>query len=199
MECNHLVKQSYAINFQSWNNFITITRYQLENNAAFFTAMDWILPTEIEQTYCDLHFVLKQCIQVWLKHKTQPDEHEPYDNLYWVLKGELRSRFWLFKRKSKNISHRTVKIWCIKKKNRIENKEDMKILIFVIFNETFLEQLIWIYANERVDDVIASQFSTYFLLIFFGQFSFFAQTCKSTSPYQNISEQTLFCIYSEWM
>ena len=42
----------------------------------------------------------------------------------------------------------------------IKNKQDMKFWIFVIFNETFLEQSIW-YANEWDDDVIATQFSMY--------------------------------------
>ena len=37
------------------------------------------------------------------------------------------------------------------------------------------------------------------LYIKFRTFHFFSQTRKSMSPYQNISEQTLFCIYSEWI
>ena len=32
-----------------------------------------------------------------------------------------------------------------------------------------------------------------------SEFFVVAQTCQSISLYQNISEQTLFCIYSEWI
>ena len=77
----------------------------------------------------------------------------------------------------------------------------MKFLMFVIFKETFLEKSLsqYEYANEWVDDVIVSQISMYFIYKFW-QFSTtkIAQTCKNMSPYHNISEQNLFCIYSEW-
>ena len=45
--------------------------------------------------------------------------------------------------------------------NRIKTKEDMKLCIFVNFNETFLNTR-YEYANEWVDDLIASQFYFYF-------------------------------------
>ena len=39
----------------------------------------------------------------------------------------------------------------------------------------------------------------FYIFIQFWKFQFFAQTCKCMSPYQNVLEQTLFCIYSEWI
>ena len=73
----------------------------------------------------------------------------------------------------------------------------MKFFIFVIFNETFLEQQYeckWVsWWCHRL--TIFYVFCIYKML----KIIFFAQTCKCISPYQNKSEQTLFCIYSEWI
>ena len=65
----------------------------------------------------------------------------------------------------------------------------------------FLNSRCEFYANEWVDDLIASQFSMYFVYNILNIFSFLLllKTWKSMSPYQNISEQTLFYIYSEWI
>ena len=43
--------------------------------------------------------------------------------------------------------------------NQLKNKEVMTLWNFANFQETFLDQSIYEYANEWVDDVIASQFS----------------------------------------
>ena len=46
----------------------------------------------------------------------------------------------------------------------VNKKKDLKFWIFVIFNETFLVLTVQMnYANEWVYDLIASQFSMYFV------------------------------------
>ena len=66
--------------------------------------------------------------------------------------------------------------------------------------EAFLEQSIWICEWVSWWSRRLTILSMYFVYNMFKIFIFiFAQTCKDMSPYQNISEQTLFCIYSEWM
>ena len=70
--------------------------------------------------------------------------------------------------------------------NRIKHKEGMKFWIFVIFKlaKHFLNS--WCeYANEWVDDLIASQFSMYFVYKIVKILLIFAQKCKSMYLYQN--------------
>ena len=70
----------------------------------------------------------------------------------------------------------------------------MEFWIVVLFNETFLEQSIWICKWVNWWSYRLTIFHV-FCVYNFENFNFlFAQTCKSMSPYQNISEQTLFCI-----
>ena len=60
----------------------------------------------------------------------------------------------------------------------MKNKEDMKFGIFVIFNKTFLEQS-YQYANEGVNDLIALQFSRYFVYKILKIFIFLLKHVKS--------------------
>ena len=56
------------------------------------------------------------------------------------------------------------------------------------------------YANEWIDDVMASQFSMHFVCEILNKFHFFLlKHIKACLHFQIISEQILFCIYSEWV
>ena len=113
-----------------------------------------------------------------------------------VLKGEIQSRFKLIQLKEWNISNRTLKFDV----NRIKNKEDMKLWI-IVFN--FHQSISWtVDMNMQIGELMISSPHNFpcILYIKVWNLSFFvAQTCKSMSSSQNMSEQiTLFCIHSEF-
>ena len=68
--------------------------------------------------------------------------------------------------------NRTLKIWCKLDKN----KEDMNLWIFLIFNETFLEQSIWIC---KWVDVVASKILFFFFLLKHVKVSPHIKICRS--------------------
>ena len=99
---------------------------------------------------------------------------------YWrvgtcLLKGELRNRFNIISEErvkfSEQNSENLMKIgWKIRKLWHFEVSQ--------IFTKHFLTSR-YEYANERVDDVIASLFAIYILYINFWKIQYFPQTCDS--------------------
>ena len=110
-----------------------------------------------------------------------------------MLKGELRNRFNIISEErvtfSEQNSENLMKIgWKIRKLWHFEVSQ--------IFTKHFLTSR-YEYANERVDDVIASLFAIYFVHKFLKNSIFCPKLVIVCFSYQDILELTLFYIYSE--